>query len=130
MRKHIFLVGFMGSGKSTICPLLADRLGWDSADLDSCIEEGEEQSISEIFKDRGEAGFRLLESRYLGTTEDWDPSVISLGGGAFAEGANRAFIREQGISVWLRVSLSVASEPLGIPVRSPQALLPNGGCSH
>src|SRR5262249_42678239 len=83
----IYLVGFMGSGKSTIGRALADELGWNFGDLDADIEERSQSTISEIFDTHGETAFRVLETAALRDrvriVESGRPHVISLGGGAF-----------------------------------------------
>jgi len=93
--RAVFLVGFMGSGKSTVGPELARRLGWDFVDLDCRIEACEQKSVPEIFRDQGETGFRLAEStalQHLTQSLERD-SVVALGGGAFAQEKNRTLLR-------------------------------------
>ncbi len=101
----IYLVGFMGSGKTTIGRLLAQRLGWSFADLDDEIEAAERSTITAIFEERGEAEFRRIESetlrRLVRTIECGRPAVIALGGGAFAQDANRSIALEHGVVIWL-----------------------------
>ena len=63
--RAVFLVGFMASGKSTVGPELARRLGWDFVDLDSRIEARERISVPEIFRVGGESGFRRAENHAL-----------------------------------------------------------------
>ena len=94
--RAIFLVGFMGSGKSSVGQELARRLGWDFVDLDACIESREHRTIAEIFRNQGESGFRLAETAALGElTEALErDSVVALGGGTFAQEKNRAFTRQ------------------------------------
>jgi shikimate kinase len=89
--RAVFLVGFMASGKSTVGPELARRLGWTFIDLDSHIEFREKQSIPEIFRNRGEDGFRAAETAALhNLIQDLEQdSIVALGGGAFAQAANR-----------------------------------------
>lgn len=91
----MFLVGFMASGKSTVGPELARRLGWDFVDLDSRIEAHEQKSVPEIFREVGEPGFRLAESNALRhlTQSLKRNSVVALGGGAFAQEKNRELLR-------------------------------------
>lgn len=101
----IFLVGFMGSGKSTVGQALSRRLGWRFDDLDSRIEAREERSIAEIFRDSGEAAFREAETsalrELLGELDD-PPIVAALGGGAIAQSANLEMIQSSGApTVWL-----------------------------
>ena len=104
----VYLAGFMGSGKSTVAQLLADRLGWHCIDLDHEIEAAEHDTISHIFETRGEPEFRRLETDMLKSVmrriERGMPSVVALGGGAFAQQANAALLQGHGISVWLDCS--------------------------
>jgi shikimate kinase len=101
----IYLVGFMGSGKSTVGRALAHRLGWSFFDIDAEIERAEKKSISEIFASAGEPEFRRLESemilRHVRSVERGKPAVIALGGGAFTSPANREALEENGVTVWL-----------------------------
>ncbi len=101
----IFLVGFMGSGKSTVGRALAEELGWSFADLDEDIEQREGMSINEIFDTRGEAEFRRAETAALQervhSVERGRPCVIALGGGAFLSEDNFQLISNNGVSVWL-----------------------------
>ena len=100
-----FLVGFMGSGKNAVGRELARRLRWDFVDLDAQIEAREQQTISEIFRLRGEPAFRLAETNALrdllassmcadGTEKSLQRDcVVALGGGAFVQEANRELLR-------------------------------------
>src|SRR5271157_5492167 len=101
----IYLVGFMGSGKSTVGRELARRMGWSFFDLDDEIETAEDMAISEIFRTRGEEEFRRIESamlrRHVGWIEQGRPAVVALGGGAFVAEANRQLLLENGVAVWL-----------------------------
>jgi shikimate kinase len=106
--RAVFLVGFMASGKSSVGRELARRLGWDFVDLDARIESREQQTVPEIFRDRGEAGFRIAETsalRDLLTESQERNSVVALGGGAFAQEVNRELLR-QWPSVFLEASAS------------------------
>ena len=93
--RAVFLVGFMGSGKTSIGQKLADRLGWDFLDLDSRIELREHRTIAEIFRNHGEPGFRLVETAALcELTEGLKRnSIVALGGGTFVQETNRSLIR-------------------------------------
>ncbi len=94
--RAVFLVGFMASGKSRVGQELARRLEWDFVDLDARIESREQQTIPEIFRERGEAGFRLAETRALSdllAASLERNSVVALGGGAFAQERNRELLR-------------------------------------
>ncbi|MGD0790177.1 MAG: shikimate kinase [Terriglobales bacterium] len=95
--RAVFLVGFMASGKSSVGQELARRLDWDFVDLDARIESRERQTIPEIFRDRGEPGFRLAETsalRDLLTESLKRNCVVALGGGAFAQERNRELLRQ------------------------------------
>jgi shikimate kinase len=101
----LYLTGFMGSGKSTIAQLLADRLGWDFVDLDAEIEGAQHDTIAHIFETRGEPEFRRIEADVLKTIvrniERGIPAVVALGGGTFVQPANAALLEDHGISIWL-----------------------------
>jgi shikimate kinase len=101
-RKLIYLLGFMGSGKSTVGSLLASALGWPLIDLDTLIEAGQGLSIREIFANSGESFFRQIEHAALTEASKAEPAVIALGGGTFAQPPNVELIRESGgATVWL-----------------------------
>jgi len=104
----IYLAGFMGSGKSTVGRILADRIGWEFVDLDSEIETGEQDTIARIFERRGEAEFRRIETtaiaQHVQRVERGLPCVIALGGGAFVQLENFELIKNHGISIWLKCS--------------------------
>lgn len=101
----IYLVGFMGAGKSTIGRRLAQELGWTYADLDDDIEAAAGRPIWAIFESDGEEAFRKLESAALARRVEriraGTPTVLSLGGGAFARQQNRDLVAGQGVSIWL-----------------------------
>jgi shikimate kinase len=101
----IFLVGFMGSGKSTIGRALADELGWRFIDLDQEIEKQENCTISRIFDTRGETAFRLIETAALRqitrAIDSGRPHVVAVGGGAFLQEQNVELISNKGVSIWL-----------------------------
>jgi shikimate kinase len=108
----IFLVGFMGSGKSTAGRLLAQRVAWKFVDLDALIEEEEKTSIAEIFQHRGEAAFRQREHLVLrrlieeaqrgGQASAGAGRVIALGGGTFAQPANFELLQRAGAAtIWI-----------------------------
>jgi shikimate kinase len=101
-RKLIYVLGFMGCGKSTVGALLAQELGWPFIDLDATIEAGQGTSVREIFDRAGEAFFREIERAALVEVSKAEPAVIALGGGTFVQKPNVDFIREMGgTTVWL-----------------------------
>lgn len=104
-RDRIFLVGFMGSGKSTVGPLLARRLGWPFLDLDSMIEASFGGPIHQIFSQHGEPFFRQMERDAVRHLERWKNCVAALGGGAFVDPGNRLQIGRLGLSVFLDLPL-------------------------
>lgn len=100
----MFLIGFMGAGKTTVGKVLARRLGWKFYDLDEVIEQQERKTIAKIFDESGENVFRELESNALTglLRRSEDGCVIALGGGAFTQPGNRAAVKEtRGITVLL-----------------------------
>ncbi len=105
-RKLVYLLGFMGSGKTTVGELLARELGWPFIDLDAVIEAGQGTTIRQIFEQAGEPFFRQIEHAALTESSKTRPAVIALGGGTFAQKANFEFIRSTGgTTVWLDCSL-------------------------
>jgi shikimate kinase len=98
---RIFLVGFMGAGKSTVGPLLAERLGWKFIDLDQEIAGAQRRPIREIFESQGESHFRRLETAAIKALDETIDCVVSVGGGGFATESNRDLIHHLGVSVFL-----------------------------
>ena len=95
--RTVFLVGFMASGKSSVGAELARRLDWDFVDLDTRIECRERQTVPEIFRNRGEHGFRTAETEGLRDLLAEAPQrsrVVALGGGAFIQENNRELLRD------------------------------------
>jgi shikimate kinase len=103
----IYLVGFMGCGKSTVGALLAEEIGWRFIDLDQRIELEQKRSIASIFESQGEAEFRRIEAEALQQlikeTYRGRATVASLGGGAFPWPGNREQLEESGVTIWLDV---------------------------
>jgi shikimate kinase len=100
----VFLVGFMGAGKTSVGEALATRLGWSFIDLDGRIETRQQRSISDIFRDSGESEFRRLESEELQQVVaevEGKAAVVALGGGTFVHPANAHSLRNCGYTVFL-----------------------------
>jgi shikimate kinase len=97
----IFLVGFMGCGKSTIGEELARLLHRPFIDLDARIEALTNRSISDIFTHDGEQRFRQIESKALREAAQMGTAVIALGGGAVTQAENRELMNQTGITIWL-----------------------------
>ncbi len=109
MRSTIYLVGFMGSGKSTIGRCLAERLGLPFVDLDDDIEAAAGRTIADIFSNDGEAAFRDAEHAALAArARGLDAAVVALGGGAYTFARNRELLRGAGMTVWLDCSFERA----------------------
>jgi len=106
----VYLVGMPGSGKSTVGPELAARLGVPYVELDAEIERDAGRTVREIFEGDGEARFRELEAAALSEAAERDPSVVSCGGGVVLEPANRITLRATGDVVFLSVPLEVLRE--------------------
>lgn len=102
MAKHraVFLVGFMGAGKTSVGRELATRLGWPFVDLDDRIEAREKRTVAEIFRDSGEEAFRKAEAEALGELlgglDPARPVVAALGGGAIVQTENAKSLQESG----------------------------------
>ncbi len=101
---RIYLTGFMGSGKSTLGPRLADRLGYSFVDLDRHIEQTVGNTVQAIFADQGEEAFRRLEAEHLRTVSHAERVVIALGGGAVSRKENLRFVKAQGCLIYLRMT--------------------------
>ncbi len=104
---NIFLTGFMGSGKSTIGRILAERLGWKSVDLDRKIEQSQNKSIKEIFETQGEEFFRKVEAETLAQLVNDKNQVVSLGGGTVLDPTNFRNLKMSGVVIFLQVSPEV-----------------------
>ena len=114
MAPKVILIGPMGSGKTTIGSLLAEKLGLSFRDTDHLIEEQEEKTVSQIFLDQGEDAFRAIEKRVLREELLTDGTVLSLGGGApisiDAQSALRAIASH---IIFLDISLSTVAPRIG-----------------
>ena len=114
MAPRVILIGPMGSGKTTIGSLLAEKLGLSFRDTDHLIEEQEEKTVSQIFLDEGEDAFRAIEKRVLREELLTDGTVLSLGGGApisiDAQSALRAIASH---IIFLDISLSTVAPRIG-----------------
>lgn len=119
----IFLLGFMGSGKSHWGRLLSQKLQVPFFDLDEQIVNGEGKSINEIFESKGEEYFRQVEKQTLHfITESRESMVMACGGGTPCYFNNIEYMNREGITVWLDVPLHVLHERL-LRERSRRPLL-------
>ncbi|HEY3203444.1 MAG TPA: thiamine phosphate synthase [Thermoanaerobaculia bacterium] len=109
---RIYLVGFMGSGKTAVGQRLAERLAIPFVDLDAEIERTSGKTIRALFEESGEAAFREREAAFLDGTELLTQAVVATGGGCFVREGNRDRIARLGTSVFLDVSLPTVRERL------------------
>lgn len=103
----------MAAGKSTVGPLLADRLGYRFVDLDWLVEARTGQSVTELFAEGGEEAFRAAEAEALAETTRAEGLVVATGGGALVDPANLRSARAAGTVVWLRASVESTTARLG-----------------
>lgn len=113
MNGRVYLVGFMGAGKTTAGQLLARRRGVPFVDLDQAFEELAGTTVRETFETRGEAWFREREAELLRGTEAFPEAIVALGGGTFTFPENRSFIQRVGVSVFLDVPFEAIARRLG-----------------
>lgn len=115
---RIVLLGFMGSGKSTIGKLLAHRMGLRFTDLDEFIEKESGKKIDEIFTVEGEDSFRKLERNYFRRLMRRNNQVIATGGGTPCFFNTMEIIRQKSVSVYLKASTAALHKRLGIDKKS------------
>ena len=97
----VSLIGFMGSGKSSVAALLAERAVEKAIDLDDVMAEQTGMSIAQIFSEQGEAVFRELETKTLAELPANEDLVVACGGGIVERQENRELLRGRGIVIWL-----------------------------
>ena len=107
----LYLVGMMGSGKSTVGRYLAQRLGYQFFDTDQVIEQATGQGIPEIFAQQGESAFRDLETQVLADLCRYPRLVVATGGGIVQRSTNWGYL-QHGVVVWLDVDLAVLAQRL------------------
>jgi len=121
----LYLVGFMGSGKTTIGKMLAERLGWNFVDIDEDIEASEQRSIADIFDSLGEEAFRRIESeaikRRVRAVACGSATVIALGGGAATQPGNVDLIETHGVTIWLSCPFDLVVRRVGKDSSRPLA---------
>ena len=105
-----YLIGMMGSGKSSVGKLLANKLQFSIIDIDKEIEKDEKLSIKEIFEKKGENYFREIESKYL--LRKRNSAVVSCGGGIVLNKKNREFLRTSGYTIYLKSSIPTLEKRL------------------
>jgi shikimate kinase len=110
----IYIVGFMGAGKTTIGRELAARIDAPFFDLDELVEAAEKLSIKEIFAQHGEPYFRRRERDILRSTRYLEKGVIATGGGTFTFDENIQFIQSEGLSVYLAAPYALLRARIGV----------------
>ena len=109
---RIYLNGFMGSGKSTVGPLLARALGWGFVDLDDKIEASIGGPITAFFQNKGEAAFREIEMWELQRTAHLKNHVVAVGGGALCNDENIQWARSIGTVIFLDANINIITQRL------------------
>ncbi|WP_207802233.1 shikimate kinase [Paenibacillus xerothermodurans] len=117
--QNVVLIGFAGSGKSTVGRALSERLGWRFVDTDQQIEAEQCTTISEIFKLQGEAAFRALESEMIERTLADNGQVISTGGGAVLAERDRICMKTRGFVIALTASLETIISRVSLDENRP-----------
>ena len=105
-----YLIGMMGSGKSSVGKLLANKLQFSNIDIDKEIEKDEKLSIKEIFEKKGENYFRKIESKHL--LRKRNSAVVSCGGGIVLNKKNREFLKTSGYTIYLKSSIPTLEKRL------------------
>src|SRR5436190_3312629 len=109
----IYLIGFMGAGKTTVGRELARRIGAPFFDLDELVETAEKMSIKDIFAQQGEPYFRKRERDILRSTHYLEHAVVATGGGTFTFEENIQFIQSEGFSVYLSAPYALLRSRIG-----------------
>ena len=120
----IYLVGFMGAGKSTVARRLGQRLDWRVEDLDDLIEAREHCTIAEVFAAHGEPYFRAAEREVLRRLLPLRHAVLATGGGTYADPDNRSLINADGVAVWLDLPFAAALSRVPADGRRPPRIGP------
>ncbi|GAB2573502.1 shikimate kinase [Gracilibacillus alcaliphilus] len=101
--KSLYLVGFMGSGKTSVAAELHHKLGWLVEDMDALIEQAYQTTIPEVFKEKGEETFRQYETEILKQTTK-ENTIVSTGGGVIQKEYNRNWLKTHGKVIYLSTS--------------------------
>ncbi len=117
----IYLVGFMGAGKTTVATALAKRLDWRAEDIDERIERRERRDIPAIFRQEGEAYFRALERQELIALVPDRGLVVATGGGTMVDPINRELMLRDGAVVWLDAPFATIVSRVPVDGRRPLA---------
>ena len=127
MYRAIFLLGFMGSGKSTVGRQLADELGWQFIDTDVFIETRWRQRITDMFASVGEVGFRRRERMVIEELMTMEDTVFATGGGMPCYGDTMELLREAGVTIYFRCSPEVLVQRLELCKRTRPTIRDKSG---
>jgi shikimate kinase len=111
---HLYLIGYRGSGKSSVGATVAARLGWPFLDADTTLEADAGRSIRDIFATEGEGGFRDRESATVRKLSAGKPAVIATGGGVILRAENCELLRASGFVVWLKAPAELLWDRISI----------------
>ena len=117
----LYLVGFMGAGKTSVARTLGRRMGWRMEDVDHLIEAREHQRVADIFNRKGEPYFRSVERGILQELLPQRHVIVATGGGTFVDAENRAAMLADGAVAWLDVPLERVIERVPADGRRPLA---------
>ncbi|WP_108822207.1 shikimate kinase [Dysgonomonas sp. Marseille-P4361] len=112
--KRIFLIGYMGAGKTTIGRELAKELNLDFIDLDHFIQARFQKTVNQLFQDAGESEFRNIEKKMLREVGEFENVIISAGGGTPCFFDNMEYMNQSGTTVYLKASADILSARLNI----------------
>lgn len=118
--KHVWLIGMMGSGKTSVGQVLSERLGVPFYDTDATVEANAGMTITEIFDRFGESRFRELEARAVLAIACQDDGVVSTGGGAVLDASSVAAMRASGRTVLLEVDTDTLVARVGADTKRPK----------
>jgi shikimate kinase len=117
----VYLVGFMGAGKTTVGRALARRIDWRLEDIDDRIEQRERRGISTIFRQEGEPYFRAIERQELIALLPVRGTVIATGGGTIVDAVTRELMLRDGAVIWLDAPFATILERVPVDGRRPLA---------
>lgn len=135
VNKNIYLAGFMGVGKTMTARALSETLGWGFLDTDAAIEYLQRRSIATIFAQSGEGFFRSCENDMVCRLEDYQQTVVSLGGGTLHQPNHINILKQTGILIYLKASVETILQRIrqAMPTRpllasTPESDLTNKVC--
>ena len=115
MNRPVFLIGYMGSGKSSLGRQLAGELKREFIDLDKYIEERYHATVRQIFDSRGEDGFRIIERNTLREVAEFQDVIVACGGGTPCHFDNMDFMLARGLTIYLDVPVEILALRLALP---------------